>query len=308
MATRLLSISVPPKFNFWRTVRSHGWYDLPPFQIDPDTETLNVVLLAKDGVPVRCTLNDGGNSMLVQLHSALPLGKARISDAIRQVRSCLRLDEDLSGFHAAARRHPSFRWIAASGTGRLLRAPTVFEDLVKTICTTNCTWALTRIMTSNLVTHLGPRVDGFQPAFPTPAVIASRTERYLRSTIKMGYRAPYILELAERVASGSLEPETWRSSSSNHEEILKSLYSIKGIGPYAAGNVLRLLGKYDLLALDSWVRAKYFELHHGGRTVKDVTIERRYRQFGEWSGLFFWLEMTRDWHDEKFPGPSNTRA
>jgi hypothetical protein len=34
--------------------------------------------------------------------------------------------------------------------------------------------------------------------------------------------------------------------------------------------------------------------------VKDSTIERHYAPYGKWRGLFFWLEMTRYWHDEKF--------
>jgi len=76
--------------------------------------------------------------------------------------------------------------------------------------------------------------------------------------------------------------------------------TVKGIGPYAAGNLLKLVGRYDYLGLDSWVRSKYFELHHDGSRVKDSTIERRYERYGRWRGLFFWLEMTRYWHDGKF--------
>ncbi len=77
--------------------------------------------------------------------------------------------------------------------------------------------------------------------------------------------------------------------------------SVKGAGEYAAGNILRLLGRYEYLALDSWVRGKYSELYHGGRTVSDTTIARRYREHGQWRGLILWLEMTRDWFGEKFP-------
>ena len=75
--------------------------------------------------------------------------------------------------------------------------------------------------------------------------------------------------------------------------------SVKGIGPYAAGNIMKLVGRYDYLGLDSWVRSQYYALHHKGRTVKDSTIERHYAGSGRWRGLFFWLEMTRHWHDEK---------
>jgi hypothetical protein len=76
--------------------------------------------------------------------------------------------------------------------------------------------------------------------------------------------------------------------------------TVKGIGPYAAGNILKLTGRYDYLGLDSWVRTQYAGLRRGGRRVKDSTIEKDYTQFGRWRGLFFWLEMTRTWHGDKF--------
>ena len=43
-----------------------------------------------------------------------------------------RLDEDLSGFYAVVSEDADLAW-SAVGTGRMLRAPTVFEDVVKTI-------------------------------------------------------------------------------------------------------------------------------------------------------------------------------
>ena len=42
-----------------------------------------------------------------------------------------RLDEDLSGFYGLVGDDPELAWSVA-GAGRMLRAPTVFEDVVKT--------------------------------------------------------------------------------------------------------------------------------------------------------------------------------
>jgi 3-methyladenine DNA glycosylase/8-oxoguanine DNA glycosylase len=97
-----------------------------------------------------------------------------------------------------------------------------------------------------------------------------------------------------------MDLDSFRTSDVPVDELFSALLSIKGVGPYAAGNLLKLMGRYDHLGLDSWVRGQYARLHCGGRRLKDATIERRYRQFGRWRGLFFWLEMTRSWHDEKF--------
>jgi len=52
----------------------------------------------------------------------------------KTVAHMFRLDEDLSGFYELVRDDPALDW-CASGAGRMLRAPTVFEDVVKTICT-----------------------------------------------------------------------------------------------------------------------------------------------------------------------------
>jgi len=58
------------------------------------------------------------------------------------VRHVLRLNEDLSQFYAMVEEDPALSW-AARGAGRMVRSPTLFEDIVKTVCTTNCAWSAT---------------------------------------------------------------------------------------------------------------------------------------------------------------------
>lgn len=295
-----LSISTPDSFSFWRTAYSHGWCDLPPFSYNLEREELSRILLLDDRTPVATLLRSRGRNIAVHVETLRPLRESERQAIRRQLRSCLRLDEDFSEFHKTARRHPEYRWIASSGSGRMLRSPTVWEDVVKMICTTNCTWALTKIMVTNLVNRFGTSFDSTRRAFPAPETIAGSREAVLRRDIKAGYRSPYLIELAERVASGKLDLESWRTSKASTDDLFKQMRNVKGIGPYAAGNLMKLVGHYDYLGLDSWVRAQYYKLHKKGRPVKDATIEKQYARYGRWRGLFFWLEMTRDWHDEKF--------
>ena len=103
--------------------------------------------------------------------------------------------------------------------------------------------------------------------------------------------------------AGEISVDEWRRSPLATQELFVEMRKVKGVGPYAAGNLLKLVGRYDELGLDSWVRAQYARLHTRGHAVKDSTIERRYEHLGRWKGLFFWLEMTRDWHDDKFKNP-----
>ena len=60
---------------------------------------------------------------------------------------------------------------------------------------------------------------------------------------------------------------------------------------------MMLLGRYTPLVLDSWTRPKYLKVS-GAKRAKDATIERRFRRYGPYAGLAFWLYLTRDWVDE----------
>jgi 3-methyladenine DNA glycosylase/8-oxoguanine DNA glycosylase len=298
--TQRITLRTPADFNFWRTAYSHGWCALPPFRHDADRHQLERVLSLEDTTLVHCTLADRGGSITIVVRSTSPLHRCHRLELRQQLRTCLRLEEDFAPFHREAAKHREFRWIARTKAGRLLRSPSVFEDLVKMMCTTNCTWGLTTLMVTNLVHHFGKKFDETLYAFPSPEAVAGTTEHYVRTQIKSGYRSPYLLELAGRVAGGKLDPESWRTSSLSTGELFKQIQSVKGIGPYAAGNLLKLIGRYDYLGLDSWVRSKYYDLYTRRRPVKDSTIEKHYKPLGRWRGLFFWLEMTRDWHQDKF--------
>jgi len=74
----------------------------------------------------------------------------------------------------------------------------------------------------------------------------------------------------------------------------RRLLALPGVGPYAAAHVMMLLGRYSRLVLDSWTRPKYARLN-GGRPARDAAIERRFRRYGPYRGLAFWLFLTRDW-------------
>jgi N-glycosylase/DNA lyase len=294
-----LLLRTPRDFSFWRTAYSHGWYDLLPFSIDRENRSLSRVLQLSDGSTVKCEMRAAEGAVRVCCMSQVPLSPAHRKEIRATLVTCLRVDEDLSDFYRNMRRLPEYRWIARHHAGRLLRSPTVFEDAVKMICTTNCTWALTVRMVRGIVRRFGAAAGGLT-AFPPAAAIAGATESTLRKECSTGYRSPALLELANDVASGRLPVETWRTTTISTGELFDAMCTVRGIGPYAAGNLLRLVGRYEHLGLDSWVRKQWGQLHASGRRVSDARIERYYEKYGIWRGLLFWLEMTRDWHDDKF--------
>ena len=81
------------------------------------------------------------------------------------------------------------------------------------------------------------------------------------------------------------------------DELEARLLALPGVGPYAAAHIMMLLGRYSRLILDSWTRPKYLRVS-GAKQAKDSTIERRFRRYGPYAGLAFWLYLTRDWVEE----------
>jgi 3-methyladenine DNA glycosylase/8-oxoguanine DNA glycosylase len=295
-----LKISTPANFNFRRTVMSHGWCVLPPFAFDEPTWVLTRVLELGETRPITIKISGERGGILIK--TSRKAGRRAAEKILRDVRHMFRLDEDMAAFYEATTSDPEFAWIAREGAGRLLRSPTVFEDLVKMICTTNCSWALTEKMVQGLVNELGRESDDGRKAFPTPEDMAKKNEKFYRERIRAGYRAPYLQELAVRVASGSLDVESWLQSDLPHHEFMKQLKGVKGVGNYAAENLLKLIGRYDGLALDSWTRAQFFKTRNNGRKATDKKIARFYRRFDSWQGLALWCDMTKDWLDPATPG------
>ncbi|MEK6410503.1 MAG: Fe-S cluster assembly protein HesB [Acidobacteriota bacterium] len=291
-----LSIPIPLTFNFKRTAISHGWYDLPPFELDKSNWTLSRVIDLGKARPLTVAISEGRRAVKVNLGRSV--GLRAIEKITRDVRHMLRLDDDMTRFYDAVARDPDFSWIANSGAGRMLRAPTVFEDLVKMICTTNCSWALTDKMINGLVGALGRESNDGRRAFPTPEAMAAATEAFYREEVRAGYRAPYLKELAERVVSGDIDAESWLTSELATAELKREMKRVKGVGDYAAENILKLVGRYDGLALDSWVRGKFARIRNGARKTSDKKIERYYSRFDEWRGLALWCDMTRDWLED----------
>jgi 3-methyladenine DNA glycosylase/8-oxoguanine DNA glycosylase len=290
--------------DLWRTISSHGVADLPPNRIDEDARTLEVTLRIPGGRPRTAGVTRGSpGTAVITVLGKLP-SETLADELLARVAHVLRLDEDLSDFYERVRDDPDLSW-AAAGAGRMMRSATVFEDVVKTIATTNCAWSATVRMVGALVEHLGEPAAGAEPegpfgrAFPTPEAMAAASEDFYKDVVRAGYRGPYFRSLAESVAVGELDLEELDRASPDEisdEEVAARLLALPGVGPYAAAHIMMLIGRYTPLVLDSWTRPKYARVN--GRKASDKTIERRFRRYGPYAGLAFWLYLTRDWVDD----------
>ncbi len=291
---QIVQLATPLNFSFRHTVLSHGWSDLLPFEVDELGTSLSYTFRDK-GKVVKAEISQSGSMIEIALSRSV-----RNSEPVKaSVKHILRLDDQLDGFYHLAKSDAALAWAAECYAGRLLRSPTVWEDLVKTMCTTNCSWSLTKSMVGNIVRKLGTAGPKSSFAFPTAKALAAVDEDFYRREIKAGYRSPYFVELAEKVISGEIKPESWLNSDLSTSELKKEIKQVKGIGDYAADNMLKLLGRYDGMALDSWLRAQFYKKHNRGKVCPDKKIDKHYSKYGQWQGLAIWCDMTKDWFEEK---------
>jgi N-glycosylase/DNA lyase len=285
---------------------SHGVADLPPGRVDEDANAYVTTLALDRGKPRTIVIAQGRPGCARVEVEGRRLGAREARELEATVRRILNLDEDLSEFYVLVRDDPSLSW-AASGAGRMLRTPTVFEAAVKTICTTNCAWSATIRMVTALVENLGEAAAGGDRAFPTPAAMAASDESFYRDVVRSGYRGAYLRALAVGVVDGAIELEELGDplSEISDDEVAERLLALPGIGPYGTAHMMMLLGRHTRLVLDSWTRPKYARVN--GRKASDVMIERRFRRYGRYAGLAFWLYLTRDWVPDPSEGSAGIR-
>jgi len=285
-------------FNFLSVVNSHGWRQLAPFSYDENSNTLSYILRLSNARVIELKLRDANEGVGVESEN---LNKAEQKEVTDKVTWMFGLDMDFSDFHAASRVEPKLARTKKQALGRVLRSPTLFEDVIKTILTTNTLWAATKNMTRKLVDEFGaslssagrvvaplaPRTE--TKSFPTPESIAASNPDFIKEKIRVGYRAPAIHDLALRMASGKYDLEALKTSSLPTLELRKELMTIKGVGPYAAANLLMILGRHDFIPIDSYALKMVSHEWYKGKPVTAQEVEKRFAKWGEFKGLAFWF-------------------
>lgn len=295
----ILNINTPGDYDLARDVCSYGYFLLAPNHWDVPRSRMLRVLELDDG-PSACTIAqlDSGK-LLARFDRAL--SRTEQAHARSQITRMLSLDtsaEDVRAFH---RVDP--RW-KRDGRARLFRSPTLFEDVIKTVTSCNVTWPSTVHMNTRICEVCGRKAVSGARGFPTPKKLARIKPGTLRARCRVGYRDTRIVELAKLFAKGSVDVE-WLETKATDEEAFTFLLTLPGIGPYAAGNIMQLMGRYSRLALDTE------SIRHAksvlGMDGTDAQLYRKlgahYEPFGEHKFRSYWFELW-DFYESK-AGPAH---
>ncbi|HEX2508403.1 MAG TPA: hypothetical protein VHK23_08775, partial [Miltoncostaeaceae bacterium] len=179
--------------------------------------------------------------------------------------------------------------LAAYGGGRVLAGPTLYEDVVKSICGTNTTWRQA-VVTINRIAALGR--DG---AFPGPAGLLRAGDDWLRAEARVGYRAASIVAAARAAIDGTLAEIEADSAAADGERVHARLLELSGVGPATAGFLVLLMGHFDRPAVDSATIRVASDAWFGGRRPTPRQVLARVAPAGEFAGLVLAWSTLRAW-------------
>jgi len=283
-----LTLSAQPPFRFRSTVHSHGWYQLAPWQWDDATGLLHRPERLANGRTILLTLREDPVGLSVT--SAQTLNEAESAEVAAKLAWIFNLAADYSEFYALAEQEPRLVHCRPQAYGRMLRSPTLFEDVVKTMATTNIQWSGTKRLVQRLVETFGEPLatDATVRTFPLVERIASSDEAALRA-LGWGYRSPYLLKLARGVNDGTYVLDALRTSALPTPELRKALLKLPGVGPYAAATLLGLLGRHDFIGVDTAAVSAVSKAFYNGQPVGEKEINAIFDRWGKYKSLAYWF-------------------
>lgn len=147
---------------------------------------------------------------------------------------------------------------------RVLRQP-FFEVLCTFIISQNNNIPRIRAIVERLCEGCGEPAAGGGYAFPTPELLAEKTEEDL-AFLRAGWRAGYLIDAARKVSSGEVSENALRSLS--YEDARALLMTIKGVGPKVADCVLLFgLSFWQAFPMDVWMKKAMAQLFPRGIPV-----------------------------------------
>ncbi len=283
-----ITISIPEPYDFEASLKTHGWFQLPPFTWREKEKTLYWAVRLGGGPTVLRlkAVSESPADVVLEVCGS----SADDPQVVAKVRHVLNLDQPLDEFYTMCRRHPLLQQAVERSIGRIMRSENVYEDIMKGICGTNVQWNQAVKMITTLALLGDEAQVGFR-LFPTPRQILDAGEAFLRETARVGYRSRYLIAAAERFLQEDPEEATARVLRMTADETRNYFRGFDGIGKVTARYLAALYGHFDELAVDSLVISYMSKHHFGGRIPSEKDIARVYDAFGDLRYLAYWMEF-----------------
>ncbi len=288
-------------FSLELCVRSHGWYQCPPFRWLPAEGTL--LRGERDGERDYLITTRQRTDGQLELRVAGPAVDGPLGlEMARRMTAMLRLDEDLAGFATMAAGKPKLASIVGQGWGRILRGGSLWEDVSKALMGTNTTWRQA-VRCIDQLARFAPsssHVDGL-PLYPTAAEIAGLDEPTVRDRVRCGYRAPFLLSIARGAVDGTFDLEGLdrEGASLSVQEADKRLRELPGIGPATSAYLLVFLGHYDRPTIDSATVAFAAKHYFDGEKRSPKEVGALFDHYAPYRALGTWGEVWQSWQGDK---------
>nr|GMC52807.1 DNA-3-methyladenine glycosylase [Ipomoea batatas] len=314
-------------FKLEKATCNHGFFMMAPNHWDTLTKTFTRPLRLTTSLSVTVSVSKPPtqNQLLLKIHHATLLSPEDQHAIKAQVARMFRLsvvDENaIQEFHKLHldARNQEF--------GRLFRSPSLFEDIVKTLLLCNCNWQRSLEMAKALckfqyeldkgvlVKRNGGTWRRKQRSvveacslglgnFPSCEEIALLSESdELNKFCNLGYRARFILRLAQHIVSGKLQLQKYEMMKMNDNtktttQIMASLQTIKGVSKFASANIMMCLGYYQFIPCDTET-IRHLKEFHG---IKDCcktsvasNVKMLYEPYSPFNCLAYWFELVKEY-------------
>ncbi|VVS91136.1 DNA glycosylase family protein [Desulfoluna spongiiphila] len=284
MTTTTLHLNCPTDYLLETLCLTHGWRQLRPFHWEEGSCVLTYVLHT-GARPVDLLISQTRDTLAVEVTGDGPLAEEERAAVKRALTTMLALDRETTAIkHLAEQTSEAYANLVTEGAGRLLIAPTVWENAVKALLTTNCSWALTRKMAEKICSDsfTGPAPSGRCP-FPSPAEVNRYSAEEIKSLAPVGYRGAYLKALAHYFVATPGFEALLSGGTLRQAEARERISALKGFGEYARIHLMTLLGFYGEIPVDSVVRG-YMKAVHG---VTDIPSFLE-TQYGDWGAYRWW--------------------
>lgn len=271
------------KFSLRKTVLSHGWVNLPPYEYDYKNNILHRTEVI-NGNLTELLISQKENLLKVKVKSKEKLDISNKSEIKKNIHNIFQLDIDFNEFCDLTKKlNKRINHYVKAGGGRFLTGNSLFEDVVKTLFTTNTTWNQTVNMTKSFISQFNnikygtPMIYGF----PTYCEFRKIKPKKVVKGLKLGYRNEFL----ENIINIFLEKNGFVDE--DKITIANELNKVKGIGRYSVAHIKCLMGMFDEIPIDSEV-IKYAKSKGIGHNEKQII--KYYKEYGKYAFLAYKIE------------------